>query len=38
MDISSTFIREGIKNKKRLDFFLHSKVAEYIEEMGFYKK
>jgi nicotinate-nucleotide adenylyltransferase len=38
MDISSTFIREGIKNKKRLDFFLHPKVAEYIEEMGFYKK
>ncbi len=38
MEINSTFIREGIRNKKNLSFFLHPKVAEYILEMGFYKK
>ncbi len=38
MDISSTFIRASIKDKKNLPYFLHPKVAEYIAEMGFYKK
>ncbi len=38
MDISSTFIRSAIKDKKNVSYFLHPKVAEYIEEMGFYKK
>jgi nicotinate-nucleotide adenylyltransferase len=38
MDISSTFIRAAIKDKKNVSYFLHPKVAEYIAEMGFYKK
>lgn len=38
MDITSTFIREGIKNKKDVRYFLPGKVVEYIEEMHFYKK
>lgn len=38
MDITSTFIREGIKNKKDVRYFLPEKVAVYIEEMHFYKK
>jgi nicotinate-nucleotide adenylyltransferase len=38
VEISSTMIRKGIKEKKDLSYFMHPKVAEYIEEMGFYKK
>jgi nicotinate-nucleotide adenylyltransferase len=38
MDISSTFIREGIKNKKDMSFFLPPEVWKYITEMHFYEK
>lgn len=38
MEISSTFIRNAIKEKKDVRFYLHSKVWEYIEEMHFYEK
>lgn len=38
MDISSTFIRNAIKEKKDIRFFLHPKVWEEIDSMNFYKK
>lgn len=38
MQISSTFIRNAIKNKKDVSFMLPSAVWSYIEEMNFYKK
>lgn len=38
MEISSTFIRHAIKQKKDVRFFLHHKVWEYIDEMNLYKK
>lgn len=38
MDISSTFIRDSIKEKKDVRFFLHPKVWEEIDTMNFYKK
>ncbi len=38
MDISSTFIRNSIKEKKDIRFFLHPKVWEEIDTMNFYKK
>ncbi|MEO6305276.1 MAG: hypothetical protein ABIP51_19100 [Bacteroidia bacterium] len=38
MDISSTFIRNAIKEKKDVRFFLHPKVWEEIDLMNFYKK
>jgi nicotinate-nucleotide adenylyltransferase len=38
MEISSTFIRQSIKEKKDVRFYLHHKVWEYIDEMNFYKK
>lgn len=37
MEISSTMIRNGIKEGKDLRYFMHHKVQEYIEEMNFYK-
>lgn len=37
MEISSTFIREAIKNKKDVKFFLPPKVWEEIDAMGFYR-
>ncbi|WP_405351134.1 nicotinate (nicotinamide) nucleotide adenylyltransferase [Nonlabens sp. Asnod3-H03] len=37
MEISSTMIRNGIKEGKDLRYFMHYKVQEYIEEMNFYK-
>lgn len=37
IEISSTFIREGIKNGKDLRFYLNEKVSEYIVECGLYK-
>jgi nicotinate-nucleotide adenylyltransferase len=36
MELSSTFIRDAIKSKKNVQYMLPLKVAEYIEEMGFY--
>ncbi|MCX6326852.1 MAG: nicotinate (nicotinamide) nucleotide adenylyltransferase [Bacteroidia bacterium] len=38
MDISGTFIRDGIKNGKDMLYFLPPAVWKYIKEMHFYKK
>ncbi len=37
MEISSSFIRQAIKENKDVRYFLHSKVFEYMDEMNFYK-
>ncbi len=37
MTISSSFIREGIREHKNMRHFLPEKVWKYIEEMHFYK-
>jgi nicotinate-nucleotide adenylyltransferase len=37
MNISSTFIRKAIKEKKDIQYFVHPKVWEYIDEMSFYR-
>jgi nicotinate-nucleotide adenylyltransferase len=38
MDISGTFIREGIKNRKDMSYFLAPAVWKYVKEMHFYEK
>jgi nicotinate-nucleotide adenylyltransferase len=38
MDISGTFIRNGIKKGKDMSWYLAPPVWKYIEEMHFYKK
>jgi nicotinate-nucleotide adenylyltransferase len=38
MEISSSFIREGIRNKKDVRYMLPESVWNYIEEMHFYEK
>ncbi|MEO6884164.1 MAG: nicotinate (nicotinamide) nucleotide adenylyltransferase [Bacteroidia bacterium] len=38
MDISSSFIREAIRNKKNVSHFMPEPVARYVQEMNFYKK
>lgn len=38
VEISSTFIRENIKNKKNVEPLLPSKVWEYIDHNNFYRK
>ncbi len=38
MEISSTFIRKAIKEKKDVRFYLSPKVWEYVEEMHFFEK
>ncbi len=38
IDISATFIRNAIKEKKDIRFFLHPKVWQYIDEMNLYKR
>jgi nicotinate-nucleotide adenylyltransferase len=38
MQISSTFIRSAIKNKKDIRFMLPESVYRYIDEMNLYKK
>ncbi len=38
MEISSSFIRKAIKDKKNLDYWMPKKVYEYILEMHFYEK
>ena len=38
MKISSSFIRKAIKNNKDVRYMLTEKVANYVEEMHFYKK
>ena len=37
IEISSSFIRNAIKEKKDIRYFLHPNVFEYIDEMNFYK-
>jgi nicotinate-nucleotide adenylyltransferase len=37
IEISSSFIRQAIKDKKNVDFFLPEKVAEYIDNYNLYK-
>lgn len=36
IEVSSTMIRDSIKNKKRVSYFLPSKVEQYIQDMGVY--
>lgn len=38
IEISSSFIREGILSKKNMEFFLPAGVWHYIKEMHFYEK
>ncbi len=38
LEISSSFIREGIRNKKNMDYWMPKEVYEYILEMHFYEK
>jgi nicotinate-nucleotide adenylyltransferase len=38
MELSSTFIRNGIKAKKDMSYFLPPAVWKYIKEMHFYEK
>jgi nicotinate-nucleotide adenylyltransferase len=38
LEISSSFIREGIKQKKDMSFWMPEKVYRYIREMHFYEK
>ena len=38
IEISSTFIREGIKAGKNMSYFLPREVWQYITEMHFYEK
>lgn len=38
MEISSSFIRKGIKLSKEMSFWMPKKVYEYIIEMHFYEK
>lgn len=37
MELSSSFIRESIKNKKDVQYMMPSAVWDYIDEMGFYR-
>jgi nicotinate-nucleotide adenylyltransferase len=38
MEISGTFIRDGIKSGKDMSYFLPPQVWKYIQEMHFYEK
>jgi nicotinate-nucleotide adenylyltransferase len=38
MEISGTFIRQGVKNGKDMSYFLSPAVWKYIKEMHFYEK
>jgi nicotinate-nucleotide adenylyltransferase len=38
VEISATFIRQGLRDKKDMRYFLPEKVYEYIREMHFYEK
>ncbi|MCA6361755.1 MAG: nicotinate-nucleotide adenylyltransferase [Bacteroidetes bacterium] len=38
MEISSTFIREAIKNKKDVQYFLPPAAWQYLDEMNFYRR
>ncbi len=38
MDISASFIRNSIKDEKKIKYFLPAKVWDYVESMHFYQK
>jgi len=38
IEISASFIRKAIREKKDVAWFLPKGAAQYIEEMNFYKK
>ncbi len=38
LEISSSFIRQGIREKRNMNFWMPEKVYEYILEMHFYEK
>lgn len=38
MDISGTFIRNGVKKRKDMSYYLPAPVWKYIQEMHFYEK
>ncbi len=38
MEISSSFIRKGIKAKKNMRYWIPDKVYDYMQEMHFYEK
>lgn len=38
IEISSSFIRNAIKEKKDISYFLHPNVFKYLDEMNFYRK
>ena len=38
IEVSSTFIRESIRNGKDVRFFMPDKVFEYVDEMNFWRK
>ena len=38
MEISGTFIRDGIRRGKNMSYFLHPPVWNYIKEMHYYEK
>lgn len=38
VEISASFIRQAIKDKKDISYFLPAGAWKYIDEMGFYKK
>jgi len=38
MEISSSFIRKGIKAKKNMRYWMPDKVYDYVQEMHFYEK
>jgi nicotinate-nucleotide adenylyltransferase len=37
MEISASFIRESIKQKKDVSYLIPEKAWQYIDEMNFYK-
>ena len=38
MDISGTFIRNGVKKRKDMSYYLPAPVWKYIQEMHYYEK
>lgn len=38
MEISSTFIREAVKNKKDVQYFMPAAAWKYLDEMNFYRR
>jgi len=38
IEVSSSFIREAIREGKSVRYFLPEKVYQYIDQMNFYRK